>query len=58
MKMDDDSGIDEVMDLAMSISRKNKPLIVDFNIDYSKRTFLTKGVVKNNLGRFPTNEKM
>jgi acetolactate synthase-1/2/3 large subunit len=58
MRMDSDSDIDGVMDLALAMSRKNKPVIVDVNIDYSKRTYLTKGVVKTNLGRFPMNEKM
>jgi len=58
MKMDSDSGIEGTMTLALAMSKKNKPVIVDVNIDYSKRTFLTKGVMKTNLGRFPMNEKM
>jgi acetolactate synthase-1/2/3 large subunit len=31
---------------------QNKPVIVDVNIDYSKRTRFTKGIVKTNLDRF------
>jgi len=58
MKMDSDSDIEGTMTLALAMSKKNKPVIVDVNIDYSKRTFLTKGVMKTNLGRFPMNEKM
>ncbi len=58
VKMNSDADIDGAMDLALAMSRKNKPVIVDVNIDYSKRTFLTKGVIKTNLSRFPMNEKM
>ena len=34
------------------------PVIVDVAIDYSQKTFMTKGVIKTNLGRFPFNEKV
>ena len=33
-------------------------MIVDVNIDYSKRTRFTEGVVKTNLDRFPLADKM
>jgi len=39
-------------------SEKDLPVIVDVNIDYSKKTFMTKGVVKTNLNRFSFSEKM
>jgi acetolactate synthase-1/2/3 large subunit len=31
---------------------------VDVHIDYSKKTMLTKGVLKTNLSRFPLGEKV
>ena len=43
---------------ALRLSTAGQPVIVDVNIDYSKRTFLTKGVVKTNLARFPFSEKV
>jgi acetolactate synthase-1/2/3 large subunit len=33
-------------------------VLVDVAIDYSRRTQMTKGVVKTNLGRFSTGEKV
>ena len=56
--MNNDSKIDDAIAEAIKISQSGKPVIVDVNIDYSKRTMLTKGVVKTNLGRFPTGEKL
>ena len=42
---------------AIELAAGNEPVIVDVNIDYSKRTMLTKGVVKTNLSRFAMSEK-
>jgi len=36
----------------------NRPILVDVKIDYTKKTFMTKGVVKTNLSRFPLSEKI
>ena len=41
----------------MDFAAQNRPVIVDVNIDYSKRTRFTKGMVKSNLGRFTTGNK-
>ena len=53
-----DHQIESVIKEAIEISAKGKPVLVDVNIDYSKKTFLTKGVVKANLSRFPVGEKI
>jgi acetolactate synthase-1/2/3 large subunit len=58
IKMDNDNEISEGINTALEISRGKTPVLVDVNIDYSKKTYLTKGVVKTNLGRFPTREKL
>jgi acetolactate synthase-1/2/3 large subunit len=58
LSMNNDNEIDEILQQALEISSKNKPVIVDVNIDYSRKTLLTKGVVKTNLSRFPTMEKL
>ncbi len=49
--------IGEVIPKALEISSKGKPVIVDVNIDYSKRTRFTQGVVKTVLKRFPFRDK-
>jgi len=55
--MNNDSTIDAAIDEAIKVSKTGQPVIVDVNIDYSKKTFLTKGVIKTNLSRFPFKEK-
>ncbi len=56
--MENDHQIDTVIDEALQVSATGKPVLVDVKIDYSKKTMLTKGVVKTNLGRFPLKEKI
>jgi acetolactate synthase-1/2/3 large subunit len=47
-----DADIDRVVGEAFNRASDGKPVIVDVNIDYSKRTRFTKGVVTTNLRRF------
>jgi acetolactate synthase-1/2/3 large subunit len=56
--MENDAAIGEALDEAMEVSARGTPVLVDVNIDYSKRTMMTKGVVKTNLSRFSTGEKV
>lgn len=58
LPMPNDDAIDDVISEAIAVSKTGRPVLVDVNIDYSQRTLLTKGVVKTNLGRFPTGEKL
>jgi len=57
-KMVNDSEIEQVIQKAFEEADNNKPVIVDVNIDYSKKTNMTKGVVKVNLARFSFKEKV
>ncbi|KAA3640663.1 MAG: thiamine pyrophosphate-binding protein [Bacteroidetes bacterium] len=57
LPMNNDHEIDEVLEKAFHLAKGNVPVIVDVKIDYSKKTMLTKGVVKTNLSRFPLAEK-
>ncbi len=56
--MVDDGVIEKVIDEAIKVSNGGKAVLVDVKIDYSKKTMLTKGVVKANLSRFPLKEKV
>jgi len=56
-RMENDAEIENIMDQAFKETDKNKPVIVDVIIDYSKKTMMTKGVVKVNLARFSFKEK-
>ncbi len=58
ISMDNDSQIESVIQDAIKYSAEGKPVLVDVKIDYSKKTMLTKGVVKTNLSRFPLSEKI
>jgi len=43
---------------ALKITEEGIPVILDVNIDYSKKTRFTKGIVKTNFDRFPFSEKV
>ncbi|GHF20744.1 acetolactate synthase [Kordiimonas sediminis] len=49
-----DTGIKQALDIAST----DRPVIVAVNIDYSKRTRFTEGVVKSNLNRFDLGTKL
>ena len=56
--LQNDHEIKKIIEEAKTISETGQPVIIDVNIDYSKKTYLTKGVVKTNLSRFPLKEKI
>jgi acetolactate synthase-1/2/3 large subunit len=56
--METDADIDSAIEEARTVAAGGQPVIVDVNIDYRRRTQMTKGVVKTNLGRFSTSEKI
>jgi acetolactate synthase-1/2/3 large subunit len=57
VNMPDNASIEAAIQKADELAAQGRPVIVDVNIDYSKRTRFTQGVVKANLGRFPLSEK-
>jgi len=53
LRIASDSDIDGVIrDALASAARDRRPVLVDVNVDYSKRTRFTEGIVKTNLERF------
>jgi acetolactate synthase-1/2/3 large subunit len=58
LSLNNDLEIDTVLDQAMALNNQGKAILVDVNIDYSKKNILTKGVIKVNLGRCPFREKV
>jgi len=56
--MANDTEIEQVIQNSFKEADKNMPVIVDVVIDYSKKTYMTKGVVKVNLARFSFKEKV
>jgi len=61
MVLMNDVDINGVLNDAFELAAQKKNVIVDVNIDYTKKTLLTTGVVgvvKTNLSRFPVSEKI
>ncbi|MCP4437971.1 MAG: thiamine pyrophosphate-binding protein [Aureispira sp.] len=58
LRMSNDQAIATTLDQAFALSAKGKAVLVDVKVDYSKKTMLTKGVIKSNLARFPFKEKI
>jgi acetolactate synthase-1/2/3 large subunit len=56
--METNDDVAPALEEAQAVSRGGRPVLVDVAIDYSRRTQMTKGVVKTNLGRFSTGEKV
>ncbi len=58
LRLDIDGTIDDILDDAMAIVANGDPVVVDVAIDYSRKTFFTRGVVKTNLGRLPWPDRL
>jgi len=58
IRMEKDADVSRTIDEALAIAAKGGPVIVDVNIDYSRRSAFTTGVVKTNLGRFPMMQQL
>jgi acetolactate synthase-1/2/3 large subunit len=58
LRMENDAAVGSTIDEALRLSAEGQPVIVDVNIDYSRKSAFTKGVVKVNFGRFPLRQKL
>ena len=52
-----DADINSVVQKALELAKTGSPVVVDVDIDYSKRTRFTKGIVVTNLKRFDLGTK-
>lgn len=52
LALENNRDIDDVIRKALEFGAANTPVVVDVNIDYSKRTRFTEGIVATNLKRF------
>jgi len=53
VSLERDERIREVLDRVAAVTAQGKPIVVDTAIDYSQRTFFTRGVVKTTFLRLP-----
>jgi len=58
LRMENDAAVGSTIDEALRLAAEGQPVIVDVNIDYSRKSAFTKGVVKVNFGRFPLRQKL
>jgi acetolactate synthase-1/2/3 large subunit len=56
--LDSDDEVPRVVERAATLTEGGQPVIVDVAIDYSRKTFFTKGVVKTNLLRLPFRDQV
>ncbi len=57
VKIDTDADLAGQITVANAMAAAGRPVIVEVNIDYSKRTAFTEGVVKTNFARFTLAQK-
>ena len=53
-----DAGIPEAVARAKAVADEGRPVLVDVAIDYSRKTFFTRGVVRTNFGRLPWGDRL
>lgn len=58
LQLPSDARVAEVVDAARAITEQGRPVAVDVAIDYSTKTFFTRGVVKTNLNRLPWPDRL
>ena len=58
LALDRDEQLEETVQEARAVTEAGRPVVVDVAIDYSERTYFTRGVVKTMLGRLPWRDRM
>jgi len=53
-----DAHVDQALSGAFAAARGGRPVIVDVAIDYSRKSYFTRGVVKTNFWRLPWDERL
>jgi acetolactate synthase-1/2/3 large subunit len=58
LSLPSDRDVERVVGEAAAVARSGRPVLVDVAIDYSRKTFFTRGVVKTNLLRLPLKDRL
>jgi acetolactate synthase I/II/III large subunit len=58
LRLDRDEDIDTVLEQVLQVTRSGSPVLVDVAIDYTRRTYFTRGVVMTNLLRLPWSDRL
>ncbi|HUG39709.1 MAG TPA: thiamine pyrophosphate-binding protein [Longimicrobiales bacterium] len=58
LALNTDDAIPSTLDRVLDVLAAARPVVVDVAIDYSSRTFFTRGVVRTNLRRLPWKDRL
>ncbi len=58
LMLNNDAELGDVIARAGRIMAEGRPVVIDVAIDYSVKTYFTKGVIKTNLGRLPWPDRL
>jgi acetolactate synthase-1/2/3 large subunit len=58
LTLENDDAVPHALDRAASILAEGRPVVVDVAIDYSEKTYFTRGVVRTNLARLPWPDRL
>lgn len=58
LRLDRNDEIDDVLDAVAAALAAGRPIAVDVAIDYSRKTYFTRGVVRTNLRRLPLGDRL
>ena len=58
LRLERDADIARVIEEASAVTATGAPVVVDVAIDYSRKTFFTRGVVMTILGRLPWPDRL
>ncbi len=58
LKLDTDAGIPGALARVAEVTGGGHPIVIDTAIDYSTKTFFTRGVVRTTLGRMPWGDRL
>ena len=58
LAIDHNAEIESVLNEARRLSGTGRPVVLDVAIDYSQKTYFTKGVIKTNLLRLPWSDRL
>lgn len=53
-----DGDVEATLARAFAVSRAGRPVMVEVDIDYTRKTFFTRGVVATTFGRLPLGDRM
>ena len=58
LRLPRNADVEATLGEALAVTRSGNPVVVEVTIDYSEKTYFTRGVVRTNLGRLPWSDRI